>query len=233
MQDLYNSPHISGRFNQELENLKNAVLAMGGLVEQQLSLTLTALRDDDKRAAEKVVIDDAKINEMEVQIDEGCMRILARRHPTASDLRLVLTIVKSNSDVERIGDEVERIAKMIALKSLPVSESIKSDMFHTGHLILEMIRNTLNAFARMDTQAAKQIHKDDEKVDEQYKSLLLKVIQEMQSEEEILPEWLDVLWSLRAMERIGDRCKNLCEYIVYFVEGTNIRHKKFNIVSDG
>lgn len=193
---------------------------------------MNALRDDDKRLAEKVVVDDAKVNEMELQIDEECMRIIARRNPIAGDLRLVLTIVKINADVERIGDEVERIARMIALNSLPASESIKVDMFNTGHLILEMIRNTLDAFARMDAIAARKVHKDDAKVDEQYKRLLVQVIQEMQSEDEILPAWLDVLWSLRAMERIGDRCKNLCEYIIYFVEGINIRHQKATINSE-
>lgn len=226
MKELSMSSHISGRFNQDLENLKNAVLAMGGVVEQQLANTLTALRDDDKRVAEQVVLEDAKVNQMELQIDQECMRIIARRNPTAGDLRLVLTIVKINTDVERIGDEVERIARMIMLKSLPSSETIKAGMYSTGHLILEMIRGTLDAFARMDVVAAQSIHKDDDRIDQEYKKLLIQVLQEMQQETEILPGWLDVLWSLRAMERIGDRCKNICEYLIYSVEGINIRHAK-------
>ena len=125
MQEMSQSPHIWGRFNQELENLKNAVLAMGGIVEQQLANTLKALRDDDKRIAEQVVIEDGQVNNMEVQIDKECMRIIARRNPIAGDLRLVLTIVKINTDVERMGDEVERIANMVLVKSLPSSEIIK------------------------------------------------------------------------------------------------------------
>ena len=120
MQEISKSPHISGRFNLELENLKNAVLAMGGIVEQQLADTLKALRDDDKRLAEKVVIGDDKVNDMELHIDQECMRIIARRNPIAGDLRLVLTIVKINTDVERIGDEVERVANMVVLKKFAV-----------------------------------------------------------------------------------------------------------------
>ncbi|MBE1299954.1 MAG: phosphate signaling complex protein PhoU [Alteromonadaceae bacterium] len=224
MQNFNISGHISGKFNQELESLKNAVLAMGGQVELQLRRTLTALRSEDKRAAEKIIHDDNKVNEMELRIDDECMRIIARRHPTASDLRLVLTIVKINADVERIGDEVERIARMITLTDLPASARIKADMFETGQQILEMFNSTLNAFARMDSESAKRIHTDDRKVDEKYKHLLVQVIQEMQDNEEIAPAWLDILWSLRAMERIGDRCKNVCEYIIYFVEGVNVRH---------
>lgn len=226
MQELSKSPHISGRFNQELENLKNAVLAMGGIVEQQLANTLKALRDDDKRIAERVVLEDSRVNNMELQIDQECMRIIARRNPIAGDLRLVLTIVKINTDVERIGDEVERIANMVVLKSLPSSETIKAGMFNTGHLILDMIRGTLDAFARMDVSAAQSIHQDDAKIDQEYKKLLIQVLSEMQQEEEILPGWLDVLWALRAMERIGDRCKNICEYLIYSVEGINIRHSE-------
>lgn len=219
------SGHISNRFNQELESLKNAVLTMGGEVELQLSRTLTALRNDDKRTAEKVVLADRKINNMEIRIDDECMRIIARRHPTASDLRLVLTVVKINTDVERIGDEVERVARMIAQNSLPSSERIKADMFETGQKILSMFHETLNAFARMDGDAAKRIHGEDKQVDEQYKSLLLLVMSEMQDRDELGPAWLDVLWSLRSMERIGDRCKNICEYIIYFVDGVNLRHE--------
>lgn len=218
------SAHISGKFNEELENLRNALLSMGGQVELQLSKTLIALRTDDQRLAETIVHDDNKINELEMRIDEECMRIIAKRHPIASDLRLVLTIVKINADMERIGDEVERIAKMITMYSLPASEKIKSGMVETGHLILEILQKSLNAFARMDVNAAREIHGEDKKVDANYKELLLQVMQEMQQRAELDSRWLDVLWALRAMERIGDRCQNICEYIIYFVEGVNIRH---------
>lgn len=225
MQSFNMTSHISGKFNEELESLKNAVLAMGGEVELYLNRTLTALKTNDRRAAEKVVLGDDAVNNMELRIDEECMRIIARRHPAASDLRLILTVVKINVDVERIGDEVERIARMVANGQIPVSERIKADMFDIGHLILDMFQSTLNAFARMDDAAAEAVHARDQKVDEQYKQLLIEVIQEMQKKDEIDPAWLEVLWSLRSMERIGDRCKNICEYVIYFVRGVNLRHK--------
>lgn len=225
MQPFNMTTHISGKFNEELEALKNAVLAMGGQVELYLNRTLTALKSNDRRAAEKVVVGDHKVNDMELRIDEECMRIIARRHPAASDLRLILTVVKINVDVERIGDEVERIARMVANGQIPVSDRIKADMFDIGHIILDMFHNALNAFARMDDKGAEIVHAQDKLVDEQYKQLLIEVIQEMQKKEEIDPAWLEVLWSLRSMERIGDRCKNICEYVIYFVRGENLRHK--------
>ena len=232
MQEFNISSHISGRYNRDLENLKNAVLAMGGVIEQQMAQTLTALRDNDQRIAEQVVLRDTKVNQMELHIDSECMRIIARRNPTAGDLRLVLTIVKINTDVERIGDEIERIAKMIMVQSLPVSVTITAGMVNIGNLILDMIRGTLDAFARLDITAAQGIHQDDRRVDQEYKKLLIQVLQEMQRETEILPSWLDILWSLRAMERIGDRCKNICEYLIYCVAGTNIRHAEAPFDSD-
>ena len=225
MQSFNMTSHISGKFNEELEQLKNAVLAMGGQVELFLNRALAAMKSSDRRSAEKIMYDDHEINEMELRIDEECMRIIARRHPAAGDLRLILTIVKINVDLERIGDEVERIARVVANTSLPFSERIRADMFDIGHMVLDMLNSSLNAFARMDDASAEEIHAQDQKVDEQYKQLLIEVMQEMQKKDEIDPGWLEILWSLRSMERIGDRCKNICEYIIYFVRGENIRHQ--------
>lgn len=216
--------HISGRFNQELENLRNAALTMGGVVEQQLSDALIAFRDDNPSLAEQILLNDAQVNAMEVQIDEECTRIIARRHPTASDLRLVLAIVKATADIERIGDEVGRIAKMILNRSLPGSDNIKKSMILTGNKVMNMFRQSLNALARLDVDAAFSIHNLDKEVDQHYKILLKEAIDEMQSQRDLLPEWLEMLWSMRALERIGDRCKNICEYIIYLVRGTDVRH---------
>lgn len=224
MQPFNMTSHISGKFNEELEQLKNAVLAMGGQVELHLNRTLAAMKESDARSAEKIMHDDELINDMELRIDEECMRIIARRHPAAGDLRLILTIVKINVDLERIGDEVERIARVVANSSLPFSGRIRADMFDIGHLVLNMLHLSLNAFARMDDVAAEETHAQDRKVDEQYKQLLLEVIQEMQKNDEIAPGWLEILWALRSMERIGDRCQNICEYVLYFVRGINVRH---------
>lgn len=161
---------------------------------------------------------------MEVQIDEECTRIIAKRHPAASDLRLVLAINKATVDIERIGDDVERIAKLIVKGNLPVSEDIKNGMIATGNHVMEMLRQTLNAFARLDADAALAIHIGDQEIDEQYKQLLTQAVAEMQQEPEALPQWLDILWAMRALERVGDRCKHVCEYIIYLVKGKDVRH---------
>lgn len=217
--------HISGRFNRELENLRNSVLSMGGVVEQQLSDTLTALRENNRGLAEKVVMNDLQVNSMEIEIDEECLRIIAKRHPIASDLRLVMTIAKATTDIERMGDEVERIARLIVTDNVPDSESFKSSMLNIGILVLDMLRGTLNAFARMDLDAAMEMYGNDDAIDAQYRELLSQAMAEMQEHTNELQQWLEVLWSLRAFERVGDRCKNLCEYVMYLTKGADMRHR--------
>ncbi|ALS99387.1 phosphate signaling complex protein PhoU [Lacimicrobium alkaliphilum] len=224
MQEIKLNTHISGRFNLELENLRNSVLTMGGMVEQQLCDAIAALRDNHMALAEKVIVNDFTVNAMEVQIDEECTRIIAKRHPAASDLRLVLAINKTTADLERMGDDIERIANLLIKGSLPVSEDIKNGMIATGNHVMEMLRRTLNAFARLDAEAALEIHMGDQEIDEQYKQLLTLAVSEMQQDTESLPQWLEVLWAMRALERVGDRCKNVCEYIIYLVKGKDVRH---------
>ncbi|GAC15686.1 phosphate signaling complex protein PhoU [Aliiglaciecola lipolytica] len=216
--------HISVGFNKELENLKNSVLTMGGLLEQQLNDTLQALKTNNAGLAEKVVINDKEINSMEIQIDEECMRIIARRHPTASDLRLIMTIAKAIADIERMGDEIERIAKLISSSKVPDSDSLKSNMLVIGEHVLAMLKDTLDAFARLDLEAAQQTYQNDEEIDAQYKDLLSITILEMQQHSDELENWLEVLWALRSFERIGDRCKNVCEYVMFLVNGSDNRH---------
>ncbi|WP_100643928.1 phosphate signaling complex protein PhoU [Alteromonas facilis] len=224
MRQVKFNTHISGRFNIELENLRNSVLTMGGEVEQQMVDTLRAIKENNAGLAEKVVLNDLKVNSMEVQIDEECMRIIAKRHPTASDLRLVLTISKATTDIERIGDEIERIAKLVTKDKLPASETIKSSMLAIGEHVVAMMRGTFNAFARQDEHAALDVYEQDDRIDKQYKLLLSYTSQEMQQHSEMMEDWLEVLWALRALERIGDRCKNICEYVVYLAGGADVRH---------
>lgn len=216
--------HISVGFNQELENLKNSVLTMGGLLEKQLSDTLIALKTDNAGLAEKVVIRDKDINSMEIQIDEECMRIIARRHPTASDLRLIMTIAKATADVERMGDEIERIAQLISKSNVPDSDNLIKNMHVIGEHVLEMLKDSLDAFARIDVESARKTYQHDEHIDAQYKELLSITIIEMQQNPEEMQNWLEVLWALRSFERIGDRCKNVCEYVMFLVDGTEHRY---------
>lgn len=216
--------HISDHFNRELEELRNSVLTMGGVIEQQLSDTLEALRENNLGLAEKVVLNDLQVNSLESQIDGECLRIIAKRHPTAGDLRLVLTVSKATTDIERMGDEIERIARMVAKNKLPDSQDIRTSMLSIGLHVMEMLRGTLNAFARMSLSEALTMHKQDDAIDALYKRLLSATVKEMQHDTEDLENWLDVLWSLRAFERIGDRCKNVCEYVVYLTHGKDMRH---------
>lgn len=224
MRQVKLNTHISGKFNIELENLRNSVLTMGGEVEQQMVDTLTAIRENNAGLAEKVVINDLKINSMEVQIDEECMRIIAKRHPTASDLRLVLTIAKATADIERIGDEIERIAKLFTKRHIALSDTIRSSMISIGEHAVAMMRGTFNAFARQDERAAIDVYEQDNRLDRQYKNLLAHTTEEMQQHPEMMDDWLEVLWALRSLERVGDRCKNICEYVVYLAGGSDVRH---------
>lgn len=224
MSNIQLNTHISGRYNQELQDLTHSVLTMGGEVEQQLHHTLLALKERDPALAEKVVFNDLKINNMEVQIDEECMRIIAKRHPTASDLRLVMTVSKAITDIERIGDEIERVARTIAKQHIPDSGQIHSSMLLIGEHVSEMLRGSLDAFARMDVNSALLVYKQDEQIDLDYKGLIQQIAAAMQKHSEQVTDWLDVLWAVRAFERVGDRCKNLCEYIVYLTQGADARY---------
>jgi phosphate transport system protein len=224
MRQVALNTHISGTFNIELENLRNSVLTMGGEVEQQLLDTLKALKLNHPGLAEKVVLNDLKINSMEIQIDEECIRIIAKRHPTASDLRLIMTISKAITDSERRGDEIERIAKLVTRNKLPSSDTIKSSMLLIGERVAAMMRGTFDAFARQDESAALAVYKQDNRIDSEYKRLLTYTTTEMEKTTEDMQDWLDVLWAMRSLERIGDRCKNVCEYVVYLTRGTDVRH---------
>ncbi|HAU28136.1 MAG TPA: phosphate transport system regulatory protein PhoU, partial [Alteromonas australica] len=209
MRQVALNTHISGTFNIELENLRNSVLTMGGEVEQQLVDTLKAIKLNHASLAEKVVLNDLKINSMEVQIDEECLRIIAKRHPTASDLRLIMTISKAITDIERMGDEIERIAKLVTRNKLPSSDTIKTSMLLIGERVAAMMRGTFDAFARQDESAALAVYDQDNRIDSEYKRLLTYTTLEMEKTTEDMQDWLDVLWALRSLERIGDRCKNV------------------------
>jgi phosphate transport system protein len=224
MRSLAFNTHISGRFNTELENLRNSVMTMGGEVEKQMIDTLQAIRLNHAGLAEQVILNDIKVNSMEMQIDEECMRIIAKRHPTASDLRLVMTVSKTTTDIERMGDEIERIAKLVTKDKLPESEAIKSSMANIGDRVVDMMRGTFDAFARQDDNSALEVYEQDNLIDSEYKKLLSQIAKEMQRSPSDMQDWLELLWAMRSLERIGDRCKNICEYVVYLARGKDVRH---------
>lgn len=223
--------HISQQFNAELEDIRSRVMQMGGLVEQQLRDAVTALIDMDEAMAEVVITNDYKVNALEVAIDEDCTQILARRQPTASDLRLVIAVIKTITDLERIGDEAERIGRM-ALRF--AAEKGKARMLmgiqHLAEHVTAMLHDALDAFARMDIEAAVAVARRDEKADQEYESILRNVMTYMMEDPRSIPLMLDIMWSARALERIGDRTQNICEYVIYLVRGKDVRHTSLDKV---
>ena len=217
--------HTSKQFDTELEDVRERVLTMGGLVEQQIADGVRALVTGDGALGEEVARSDYKVNRLEVEIDEHCTRILARRHPQAGDLRLVLAIAKTITDLERIGDEAEKIGRMaarLASKERPASAFRQIDIL--GRQVREMVRQSLDAFARMDVGAALSVSKADNEVDREYEGVVRQCITYMMEDPRSIRDMLEVMWAVKALERIGDHATNIGEYIVYFVQGTDVRH---------
>jgi len=219
------SHHILSRFNADLEGARSAVLQMGGLVEQQLRDGVKALYTGDSRLGEEVARLDHKVNAMEVAIDDDCSRILATRGPAASDLRLIVAIIKTITDLERIGDEAEKLGHIAARESsLDRPADRYREIRHMGESVAGMVRGALDAFARMDTEAALAVARGDRVVDEEYEAIQRQCITFMMEDPRTIRRALDLLWVARALERIGDHAKNICEYVIYMVLGKDIRH---------
>jgi len=217
--------HISRRFNQDIEDLRNTVLSMGGLVETQLSRAIAAIVSGDSELGLKVASDDYKVNNLEVDIDEECSRILATRAPAAGDLRLIVAIIKTITDLERIGDEAEKIgflASKLAGMDRP-SDSYR-ELKNLGSHVSHMLRDAMNAFARLDVAEALDVVKEDELVDEEYDAITRQCITFMMEDPRSIKRVMNVTWAARSLERIGDHAKNICEYVIYMVEGRDIRH---------
>ena len=217
--------HISQQFNNELDEVKTHMLEMGGMVEKQVSDAIQALLNDDSGLAEKVKLDDKLINNMEVAIDEECTRILARRQPAASDLRLVIAISKAVNDLERIGDEAGKIAS----QAMNLSEGVESprgmvEIRMIGDHVGRMVRDSLDAFARLDSEKALDVAKEDKLVDAEYATAMRSLITYMMEDPRSISPMLNVLWSLRSLERVGDHARNIAEHVIYLVKGTNVRH---------
>jgi phosphate transport system protein len=217
--------HISGQFNAELEEVRSHLLAMGGLVEKQVNDAVTALVEADSGLALQVRESDMQINQMERNIDEECIRILARRQPAASDLRLIISISKSVIDLERIGDEATKIAKR-AILLCEEGEAPRGyvEVRHIGDQVRKMVQEALDAFARFDADLALSVAQYDKVIDREYKSALRELVTYMMEDPRSISRVLNVIWALRSLERIGDHARNIAELVIYLVHGTDVRH---------
>jgi phosphate transport system protein len=224
MDNLQIGRHISGQFNEDLERVINNVMHMGGLVEKQVTDALAAVEQADVELAKQVLSNDYQVNAYEVSIDDECTRIIAKRQPAAGDLRLIMAIVKTIADLERIGDEAEKIAK-VALESFSSQQQdLLVNLDNLGRRVLEFLQASLDAFTRMDCETAIKIHQMDDKINREYEALMRQLMTYMMEDPRSIPQVMTVIWSARALERIGDRCQNICEYIIYFVKGKVVRH---------
>ncbi|HQS99820.1 MAG: phosphate transport system regulatory protein PhoU [Hydrogenophilales bacterium 16-64-46] len=220
------SEHTYKQFDTELESVRANVLKMGGLVEEQIINAVEALMKGDLELAERVEANDHNVNALEVAVDEDCAHIVARRQPTASDLRMVMMVVKTITDLERIGDEAAKIARMAKLihKAERISLPRFSEVKYMSELVLDMLRKALDGFARLDATKAVDIARADQLVDEEFRLNLRHLITYMMEDPRTISVFIDILFVAKAIERMGDHAKNMSEYVVYMVKGKDVRH---------
>jgi len=218
--------HTLKQFDAELEAVRARVLQMGGLVEEQIVRAMESLANGNVQMAARIVEDDHRVNALEVAIDEECSTIIARRQPAAVDLRMLMMVVKIITDLERIGDEAAKIARMTQL----IYEADRpfvprtNDIRHMADVALAMLRNALDAFARLDLSVAAKVVRQDDNVDESFRAILRQLITFMMEDPRTISHAIEILFIAKALERIGDHAKNMSEYVVYMVKGKDVRH---------
>lgn len=218
--------HTFKQFDLELESVRANVLRMGGLVEEQITRSVEALTTGNMTLADDVIAEDHSVNALEVQLDEEVAHIIARRAPTASDLRMLMMVVKTITDLERIGDEAAKIARMAKL--IHKSERLVTPRFnevkYMSSLVLDMLRKALDGFARLDASNAAAIARQDDEVDEEFRLNLRHLITFMMEDPRTISVSIDIMFVAKAIERMGDHAKNMSEYVVYMVKGKDVRH---------
>ncbi len=216
--------HFSSQFNQELENLRSRVLAMGSVVERQIADAVTALATNNENTARSVIGGDLHVNQLEIYLDDECRRILARRQPAAGDLRLVFAVIKAVTDIERIGDSAKSVARM-AIKMVEAKPSGPvPSLQHLGELVSQMVRKAIGAFAVMDVNLALEVERADIAADEEYRAVMRTLTTRMREDSKAIDWALNLIMAARALERAGDHAKNISEYLIYLVQGKDVRH---------
>ena len=219
--------HYMKQFDEELEEIRTRLMEMGGKVEQQLQNAIRAVGEADSALAEEVIKEEQLVDNMELDIDEACILIIARRQPAASDLRLVMMVTKAVNDLERIGDEAKKIANhAVILAGESGSSKGYTEVRHLGQSVIGMLSNALDAFVRFDVDAAMRTIEEDKQIDLEYKTALRELATYMMEDPRSIGRVINILWVVRSLERIGDHAKNLCEQIVFVVKGKDIRHQR-------
>jgi len=220
--------HISSQFDNELEEIRSRLLHMGGLVEEQLSNALAGFSNADARLLDQVLVNENEVNDLEIELDVRCTHIIARRQPAASDLRMVFAIVKATTDLERIGDEsakVARVAQQVHTRGLMLPGAL-SGLRVASTIAREMLRDALNAYARLDPDAARAIVARDRQMDDEFRRVLREMLTFMFEDPRTISTGLDVIWIAKSLERVGDHAKNIAEYVIFVAEGTDVRHRR-------
>lgn len=221
----HHSTHISQKFNDELEQIRTHLLTMGGVVERQVNDAVESLVEGNAELAEQSRKNEQAINDMELMIDEQCTLIIARRQPAAADLRLIISISRAVTDLERIGDESSRICRhAIELADQNASTRGYQEVRHIGNLVRGMLKDCLTAFARSDAEMAYKVAKQDKEVDQEYRSAMRSLMTYMMEDPRAISNVMNVIWALRSLERIGDHARNMAEHLIYLVSGTDVRH---------
>lgn len=225
MENRASGQHISHLFDEEMENIRNKVLTMGGLVEKQMEQAVKSFIASDQGVAENIIQQDDQVNQLEMEIDHDCIEVIAKRQPTAIDLRMLISVIKVITDLERIGDEAARIAKMtIRLEATDYYHDQYHEINHLVEMVKGMLSGSLDAFARMNIDDITEITGKDVQVDREYTSIVRQLITQMMEDPRNITRMMDVLWTVRALERIGDHACNICEHVIYIVQGDDVRH---------
>ena len=219
------SEHASKQYDLDLDSIRSRVLQMGGMVESQIRRALEALANGDRALIDQVIADDHRVNGMEVALDGDCSQVIVRRQPAANDLRMILAITKAVTDLERMGDEAQKIARMAkSIHERGATHKTPVELGHASELAISMLRRTLDAFARLDCNTAAEVIRDDAGIDAEFGSILRQLITYMMEDPRTISTALEIVWVAKALERIGDHAKNMAEQVIYIVKGTDVRH---------
>lgn len=233
MDKIHFNQHISTRFNDELEQLKTDLMELGGIVEQQISSAIKAMETADGLLADQVMKIEEDVDHREVELDRRCTEVLALRQPAASDLRFILATIKTTRDLERIGDEATKIARIaISLNEEGRSSTGYVELRHLSKSVNNMLRSVLDAFARQDVTTALKVMRSDRDIDIEYRTAMREMISLMMEDPRSISRVLNIMWALRAIERIGDHARNIGEHVIYFVRGKDVRHTKLSEVEE-